>query len=80
MRIEILGTGCAKCHTLEANARSAADQLGLEYELFKVSSIDEITDRGVMMTPALVVDGVIKLQGHAAPPESIREILAAAAR
>lgn len=80
MRIEILGTGCVKCRTLEANARSAAEQLGLDYELVKVSSIDEITDRGVMMTPALVVDGVVKLQGRAAPPESIREILTAAVR
>lgn len=79
MKIEILGTGCAKCHALEANAKAAAEELGCEYELVKVSSIDEITDRGVMMTPALVVDGEVKLQGRLASSEQIRSMLVAVA-
>ncbi len=75
LKIEILGTGCAKCHALEANAMTAADELGCEYDLEKVTSIDEITGRGVMMTPALVVNGEVKLQGRVATPEQIRSIL-----
>ena len=75
MKIEILGTGCAKCHALEANAKTAAEELGREYELVRVSSIDEITRRGVMMTPALMVDGEVKLQGRLATPAQIRSIL-----
>ena len=78
MKIEILGTGCAKCHALEASARAAVDGLGLDYEILKVTSIEEITNRGVMMTPALLVDGEVKLQGRAATPEQIRSLLSAA--
>ena len=75
MKIEILGTGCAKCHALEANAKTAADEIGCDYDLEKVTSIDEITRRGVMMTPALAVDGEVKLQGRLATQEQIRSIL-----
>ncbi|MCA9413370.1 MAG: TM0996/MTH895 family glutaredoxin-like protein [Candidatus Omnitrophica bacterium] len=78
MKIEILGTGCAKCHALEANTRTAADELGCEYDLEKVTSIDEITSRGVMMTPALVVEGEVKLQGRLATSDQIRSILESA--
>ena len=78
MKIEILGTGCAKCHALEANAKSAVDELGLDYEISKVTTIEEITKRGVMMTPALIVEGEILLQGRVASPEQIRSLLNAA--
>ena len=60
MKLEILGTGCAKCRTLEENIRKAADSLGIPYELEKVSEIAEIVKRGVMMTPALMMDGRVK--------------------
>jgi len=63
-RIEILGTGCPKCERLAVAARDAADALGIEYELEKVTDIKAITARGVMMTPALVVDGQVKVVGR----------------
>ncbi len=63
-KIEILGTGCPKCERLAVAARDAADALGVEYELEKVTDIKAITARGVMMTPALVVDGQVKVVGR----------------
>ena len=63
MRIEILGTGCTKCHALEATAKAAADELGVAYELAHVTDIAELMDRGVMMTPALAIDGDVKVSG-----------------
>lgn len=79
MKIEILGTGCSKCKSLEENARAAADKLGLEYELEKVTSIAEITKRGVMMTPALIVEGTIKSVGKVLTPAEAEKVLAAMA-
>lgn len=64
MRIEILGTGCARCNLLEATARAAADKLGLPYELNHVKNIEEIMNRGVMMTPALAVNGRVVAMGR----------------
>lgn len=63
MKIQILGTGCPKCQKLAEAAREAADQLGLDYELVKVTDINQIMDFGVMMTPALAVDGQVKVVG-----------------
>jgi small redox-active disulfide protein 2 len=57
MKIQILGTGCPKCRQLAENAEEAAKELGLDYELEKVKDINEIMSFGVMMTPALVLDG-----------------------
>ena len=75
MRIQILGTGCPKCQRLGENAEKAARELGIEYEIEKVSKIDEITAFGVMSTPALAVDGKLKVSGKVASPEEIKEIL-----
>ena len=61
MKIQILGTGCPKCKKLEENARAAADDMSMEIEVEKVTDIDKITDMGVMITPALAVDGVVKM-------------------
>ena len=61
-KIQILGTGCAKCQQLTANAESAAKQLGIPFEIVKVMKISEIMEFGVMSTPALVVDGVSKVR------------------
>lgn len=69
MKIEILGTGCAKCNLLEQTAKSTADKLGLRYELIHVKDINEFAKRGVMFTPALVVDGKILAAGRV-PSES----------
>jgi small redox-active disulfide protein 2 len=71
MKIEVLGTGCAKCNMLEAVARTAADKLGLEYELVHVKDLGKIAAYGVMMTPALVIDGQVKLTGKV-PSEAER--------
>lgn len=77
MKIEILGTGCAKCRTLEENARQAAESLGVSFEVVKVSEIAEIVKRGVMMTPAMMVDGEVKSMGKVLSPADISAILSA---
>jgi small redox-active disulfide protein 2 len=64
MIIQILGTGCPKCKQLEANAREAIAKVGLAAEVEKISDIDKIMDMGVMMTPALAVDGEVKSVGR----------------
>ena len=63
MKIEILGTGCKKCNMLEANAKAAADKLGIQYELAHVTDISKMGSYGVMMTPALAIDGKVKIVG-----------------
>lgn len=74
-KIQILGTGCPKCKQLAENAEAAAKALGLEYELVKVTEINEIMKFGVMMTPALAVDGEVKLVGKVPPADQIRKVL-----
>ena len=74
MRIEILGTGCPKCEALARNAKTAIEELGLTAEVIKVTDIVEIANRGVMMTPALSVDGDIKLVGKVATPEELKTL------
>jgi small redox-active disulfide protein 2 len=75
-KIQILGTGCKKCQTLMENAKMAADQLGIQYEMIKVSDIKDIAGFGVMLTPALAVDGEVKLVGKVAKPEELKQYLA----
>lgn len=79
MKIEILGTGCAKCNLLEQTARSAADKLGLSYELEHVKDIKEFAKRGVMFTPALVVDGKVVVAGRVPPAAEIERLIGAVA-
>lgn len=74
-KIQILGTGCPKCKKLAENAEVAAKQTGIEYEIIKITDINEITKFGVMMTPALAVDGEVKIVGKVASPEEIKAIL-----
>jgi len=74
-KIQVLGTGCAKCLKLAQNADEAAKGLGIEYEITKVTDIREIMSFGVMTTPALVVDGVVKLSGTSSSPEEIKKLL-----
>jgi small redox-active disulfide protein 2 len=71
-----LGTGCAKCQQLAANAEAAAKDLGLEYRIVKVTDIDRIADFGIMMTPGLAVDGEVKSFGRVLSPDKIRALLA----
>jgi small redox-active disulfide protein 2 len=75
MKIQILGTGCTKCKQLTENAEAAAREMGLDFELEKVTDIAEIVKFGVMTTPALAVDGKVKLIGKVATPAEIRALL-----
>jgi len=72
MKIEVLGTGCAKCKTLYENVKKAVEESGKEAEVVKVEDIPSIMKHGVMSTPALVVDGQVKFSGKVA---SVAEIL-----
>ncbi len=74
-KLQILGTGCPKCKALAENVEAAAKELGIEYELEKVTDINEIMKFGVMMTPALAVDGEVKVVGKVPPTEEIKEML-----
>ncbi len=74
-KIQILGTGCPKCKKLAENAEAAAEDLGIEYDIEKVTNINEIMGFGVMMTPALVVDGEVKVVGKVSSPEEIKRML-----
>jgi len=74
-KIQILGTGCPKCKQLAENAETAAKELSIEYELEKVTDINEIMKFGVMMTPALVVDGQVKSAGRVLSPDDIKKML-----
>lgn len=75
MKIQILGTGCPKCKKLEENALAAAQQLGLDAEVQKVTDINDIMKFGVMVTPGLVVDGEVKSAGKVLPVEAIKDLL-----
>jgi len=75
MKLQILGTGCPKCKKLAENAEAAAKALGLTYELVKVTDINEIIKFGVMMTPALVVDGMVKVVGKVPDVEAVKAML-----
>ncbi len=74
-KLQILGTGCPKCKKLAENAEAAAKAAGIEYELEKVTDINEIMKMGVMMTPALAVDGEIKVVGKVPDSEQIQGML-----
>ncbi len=71
MKIQILGTGCPKCKQLEANAREALVKKGVAAEIEKVTNIDDIMAMGVMMTPALVIDGEVRSVGKVLSPDQI---------
>lgn len=75
-KLQILGTGCPKCQKLAENAEAAAKDLGIEYELEKVTSLDDIMSFGVMMTPALAVDGEVKASGKLLSPDELKTLLA----
>lgn len=76
LKLEILGTGCPKCRKLAEHTEAAARTLGLEYELVKVTDIGQIVAHGVMMTPALVVEGTVKCVGSVPSVDEIKKMLA----
>jgi len=75
MKIQILGTGCPKCKALTEAAEHAAKDLGIAYEIEKVTDIEKIMSFGVMMTPALVVDGDVKVVGKIPAADELKKIL-----
>ena len=76
MKIQVLGTGCPKCKTLMANAEAAVKALGIDATVEKVERLADIMKFGVMMTPALVVDGQVKVVGKVPSPNEIKALLA----
>lgn len=74
-KIQILGTGCAKCEKLAANAKEAADNLGLNYELVKIKDLNEIMGFGVMSTPGLAIDGKVLSAGKVPSPADIEKLI-----
>jgi small redox-active disulfide protein 2 len=75
VEIKILGSGCAKCMKLTENAETAAKSLGLNYSIGKITDRAAIVESGVMMTPALMVDGKIVSSGRVPSPEEIKPLL-----
>ena len=74
-KIQILGTGCAKCQKLAENAKQAADNLGIDYDMEKVTDLNQIMSFGVMTTPGLVVDGKVLVTGKVPSPADIEKLL-----
>lgn len=75
MKIQILGSGCAKCRQLTAVAEQAAHDLGIAYDLEKVTDMKRYPEFGVMITPALVIDGVVKLSGKVPSLDEAKKLL-----
>ena len=74
-KVQILGTGCAKCRKLTENTEAAVQALGGEYVIEKVTAIEDIMMFGVMMTPALAVDGQVKVAGRVPGVEEIKTLI-----
>jgi small redox-active disulfide protein 2 len=75
MKIQILGGGCAKCQKLAENARAAIEEAGLEAQIEKITDSDRIMDMGVMVTPALAIDGDVKSTGKVLDKAEIARLL-----
>lgn len=75
MKIEICGSGCPKCVSTESVVRKVVKKLGIDAEIKKVSDFNAMTDLGVMMTPAVVVNGKVKIQGKIPTEEEIEQVL-----
>lgn len=78
--IQVLGTGCKKCAQLKQNAELAIAELGIPATVVKVEDINEILSYGVMTTPALAIDGQVKLVGKTAGPEEIKQLISECSR
>jgi small redox-active disulfide protein 2 len=76
MKLQVLGTGCPKCKKLAENAQAAVTGLGLDCDIEKVTDLNEIMTFGVMMTPALAIDGQVKVVGKVPSPDEIKQMLA----
>jgi len=76
MQVRILGTGCAKCHKLTEQTEAAARAMGLDYQIEKVTDLQQIMGYGVMVTPALVVNGQVKVAGRVPSVDELKALLA----
>ncbi|MHC4177230.1 MAG: thioredoxin family protein [Planctomycetota bacterium] len=74
--VQVLGPGCSKCEKLKAHTEAAVKELGIEATVEKITDITQITAFGVMMTPALAIDGEVKIVGRVPSVEEIRQLLA----
>jgi small redox-active disulfide protein 2 len=74
-KIQVLGSGCAKCNKLYQAAEQVAKEMNIEYEIEKVSDLNDIMSFGVMITPALVIDGEVKVAGKVPKPDEIKALL-----
>jgi small redox-active disulfide protein 2 len=75
MIFQVMGPGCAKCNQLAENVRAAADEVGVEYEIVKIADFNEMMKFGVMMTPALAIDGEVKAVGKVSTVKEIKAML-----
>ncbi len=75
MKIQVLGSGCTKCQLLEQHAREAAAELGIQAEFEKVTKTEDIMAMGVMITPALAIDGQVKVSGRVLTKDQIKSLL-----
>lgn len=75
MEIKVLGTGCPKCNKLEALVKASVSKLGLDAEITHIRDMDEILSYNVMMTPALVIDGVVRVSGRIPSKDQMEKIL-----
>ncbi len=75
-KIQILGTGCPKCKKLAENVQTATEDAGIECAIIKVTDINEIMKFGVMLTPALAIDGQVQVVGRVPSPDEIKKMLA----
>ncbi|OGF97814.1 MAG: redox-active disulfide protein 2 [Candidatus Glassbacteria bacterium RBG_16_58_8] len=75
-KLQVLGPGCSRCRKLADNTENAAKELGIEYELEKITDINILLGYGIMRTPALVIDGEVKMTGKVPSVEEIKRVLA----
>lgn len=75
MKIQVMGPGCAKCNQVAENAEAAAKELGIDYEIIKISDFNEMMKFGVMMTPALAIDGNVQCVGKVPTVADIKKML-----
>ena len=75
MKIEILGSGCAKCKSVEKLVRNIVEELGIQADIIKVEDLQEIVNRGVMMTPAVFIDGEAKIVGRVPTADELKKLL-----
>jgi small redox-active disulfide protein 2 len=75
MRIQVLGTGCARCRAVAENARRAVAEAGIEADVEEVQDVEVIMRMGVLMTPAVVIDGKVTAAGRLSSVEEIREMV-----